>query len=76
MIVQSELKHNTVVISLLPAMPKAWKKGEVHGIRVKGNIELDIIWNTLDITFVKVNNFGGLKYKIISEYCFNETDKS
>lgn len=76
MIVQSELKHNTVVISLLPAMPKAWKKGEVHGIRVKGNIELDIIWNTLDITFVKVNNFGGLKYKIISEYCFKETDKS
>jgi alpha-L-fucosidase 2 len=32
-------------VRLLPALPKAWPKGELRGVRVHGGIELDIAWD-------------------------------
>lgn len=31
-------------IIILPALPKAWHTGAVKGLRAKGNIEIDIVW--------------------------------
>jgi alpha-L-fucosidase 2 len=32
-------------VHLLPALPKAWPKGELRGVRVRGGTELDIAWD-------------------------------
>lgn len=40
MLVQSHNKR----IHLLPALPKAWKDGAVSGLKLRGNIELELSW--------------------------------
>ena len=37
-------------IVLLPALPKAWEKGTMKGIRLKGNAEADISWEKGGLT--------------------------
>lgn len=49
MLVQSEMnvdagKHE-VVVELLPALPANWKDGEVHGVRARGGLSVDITWS-------------------------------
>lgn len=54
-------------IHLLPALPDAWKDGEVKGLCAKGNFELDIHWKNGSLSSVTVlsKNGGncGLRYK-------------
>lgn len=40
MILQSGSKR----VVLLPALPKAWEKGYMKGIRIKGNAQADVFW--------------------------------
>lgn len=33
------------VIRILPALPREWSKGEIHGLTARGNIKVDIAWD-------------------------------
>ena len=47
MLIQS---HQANLISLLPAIPKAWDKGEVKGLKARGNITVDMKWENNRLT--------------------------
>lgn len=51
MLVQSTLKR----IVLLPALPDAWESGSVRGLRVKGDLQIDLFWEkgTLKECFIR-----------------------
>ncbi|THU90400.1 glycoside hydrolase family 95 protein [Dendrothele bispora CBS 962.96] len=37
--------NSTLVITLLPALPKAWANGEIRGARIRGGMTLDMQWS-------------------------------
>ncbi len=51
MLIQS---HEPGIIRLLPALPKAWSSGEVKGIRARGDITVDMIWESGEITMLSL----------------------
>jgi alpha-L-fucosidase 2 len=39
------LQSHTEDVELLPALPKEWPTGQVHGLRARGCLELDMAWS-------------------------------
>jgi alpha-L-fucosidase 2 len=54
-------------IHLLPALPDAWKDGEVKGLCAKGNFEVSIRWQNGELKEVEILSKNGgaceLRYK-------------
>lgn len=49
-LVQSRWTPEATEIELLPALPKQWSEGAVHGLRVRGGLTMDMAWKENHIT--------------------------
>ena len=49
------LRSDEDSITVLPAIPKSWKTGEVSGLRAKGNRTVNIAWNEDEIRVEIIN---------------------
>lgn len=52
------LQSDGTTIDLLPALPEAWKEGEMLGLKARGNFEISMFWtnNKLDKVMIKSLN--------------------
>lgn len=48
------MQSHTGDIYILPALPKAWDKGEISGIKAKNGAEISIKWNNNKATEIKI----------------------
>ncbi|MBP7935897.1 MAG: glycoside hydrolase family 95 protein [Phycisphaerae bacterium] len=53
------LQSHEGVISLLPALPKAWATGSVTGLRARGGFEIDMRWRDGQLVDVAVRGGNG-----------------
>lgn len=60
------LQSHEGFLSLLPALPKAWPKGRIQGIKARGNFEVDILWNGGKIVKAVIKSLNGGTCKIKS----------
>ncbi len=51
-------------IFLLPALPKAWKTGQVTGLRARGGLTVDIHWKDGKVTSYQVTGQNSKKVKV------------
>jgi alpha-L-fucosidase 2 len=61
-------QSHTGEIHLLPALPKAWPKGLVRGMRVRGGFELDMQWDDGILLDAEVRNVSGTDGKFRVHY--------
>jgi len=54
------LQSHNELIRILPALPEAWDKGEIKGLRARGGFEIDIKWKVGTIEKVKIYSLSGL----------------
>ncbi|WP_373461157.1 glycoside hydrolase family 95-like protein [Paenibacillus sp. V4I5] len=64
------LQSHAGEINLLPALPKKWHTGKVSGLRAKGNIEVDIVWENGELMEATIQAFSAgqtfLRYRELS----------
>ncbi|CAI9389111.1 MULTISPECIES: glycoside hydrolase family 95-like protein [unclassified Bacillus (in: firmicutes)] len=65
MLIQSQAND----IHLLPSIPKAWKSGEVKGLKARGGFEIEMKWDNHQLTFLSIySSHGGdcrIRYNIL-----------
>lgn len=63
MLLQSHLGF----IHILPALPEAWKRGEIYGLTAAGNFEVNIQWNKSKPSNIKINSKKGAVCNVLVE---------
>ncbi len=69
MLVQS---HETGMIRLLPALPKAWANGSVKGLKARGNYTIDMTWQDGELQTYRIH--AGKSGRILVYYYGSEMD--
>jgi alpha-L-fucosidase 2 len=53
------------VIELLPAPTDAWKEGSAHGLKARGNVEIDMRWKNGKVTKWKLRSPHRQRVKVL-----------
>tara|TARA_R110000850_G_scaffold83276_1_gene178752 strand:- start:2233 stop:4473 length:2241 start_codon:yes stop_codon:yes gene_type:complete len=69
MLVQS---HETGMIRLLPALPKAWENGSVKGLKARGDYTIDMTWADGELKTYRIH--AGKSGKVMVYYDGSEMD--
>lgn len=64
------IQSNREQITLLPALPSAWKNGKFSGLRARGGYEVDAIWKNGQITEACIKSLNGNTCLIRALYPF------
>ncbi len=61
MLLQSHVREadGTPLVHLLPALPKAWSRGSVRGLRARGGLEVDLAWKEGRLTECTLHSTAG-----------------
>jgi len=72
MLVQSRIRHDlsnaagfTVLLDLLPALPKKWTSGRIKGVSAKGNLELELEWREGRLAAGVIRNRGAAAVPVL-----------
>ena len=57
--------HEENTIRILPALPKAWKKGDVKGLKARGGLTIDISWSNNHLDEVVINSKYDANFNMI-----------
>ncbi|WP_329902938.1 glycosyl hydrolase family 95 catalytic domain-containing protein [Porphyromonas pogonae] len=73
-IMEMLLSSETGYIKPLPALPKAWQKGEIEGLRVIGNAECDLHWDQTQpcvLKSLKIRAQSAYTHKVLlPDHCY------
>jgi len=69
-VIEMLLQSQNNEIHLLPALPDAWKDGDIKGIVARGNFVVDINWKDGRMQYAKVVSRNGGQCTIRSAYPF------
>ena len=61
------------IVHLLPALPTAWSKGKVQGLRARGGFEVDMQWNENQLTQATIRASRDSSFRIYWDGKLSET---
>lgn len=62
------LQSHTDTLNLLPAIPKAWKSGNIEGLCAVGNFNVDLTWDSQRIKSAIIRSNKGNRCKVFNKH--------